>query len=59
MRTLIEAALARDITCLEGSTLPENLRTASWARRFGFGVRTEPNSGGLVKVTIDLGTLAG
>jgi len=59
MRSLGLAARARGITCLEGSTLAENQRIAAWARRFGFHVRTEPNSGGLVKVTLDLQALPG
>jgi len=54
MRTLAEAAKARAIDCLEGTTLAENARIAAWARRFGFPVRTEPNSGGLVVVRLDL-----
>jgi acetyltransferase len=57
MRTLAVAALARDIDCLEGTTLAENQRIAAWGRRFGFTVRTEPNSGGLVVVRIDLRSL--
>ena len=57
MRTLAQAALARGLTCLEGETLAENSRLAGWARRFGFNVRTEPFSGGLVKVTIELDQL--
>jgi acetyltransferase len=59
MRSLGLAARARGIDCLEGSTLAENQRIGDWARRFGFNVRTEPNSGGLVKVTLDLLTLPG
>lgn len=59
MRSLGIAARARGITCLEGSTLAENQRIGAWAQRFGFNVRTEPNSGGLVKVTLDLETLPG
>lgn len=54
MRTLATAAQARAIDCLEGTTLAENARIADWARRFGFSVRTEPNSGGLVVVRMDL-----
>ena len=54
MRTLATAAKARAIDCLEGTTLAENARIAAWARRFGFLVRTEPNSGGLVVVKLDL-----
>ena len=54
MRTLARAAKARGIDGLEGSTLAENTRIAAWARRFGLAVRTEPNSGGLVVVKLDL-----
>jgi acetyltransferase len=57
MRSLAQAAVGRGFTCLEGETLAENSRLANWARRFGFNVRTEPYSGGLVKVTIELGQL--
>jgi acetyltransferase len=54
MRSLAAAALDRDIDDLEGTTLAENQRIVEWARRFGFAFRTEPNSGGLVKVTLHL-----
>jgi len=54
MRTLAGAARERDIDDLEGTTLAENQRIVDWARRFGFAFRTEPNSGGLVKVTLHL-----
>jgi acetyltransferase len=54
MRTLGTAARDRGIRSLEGETLGENQRIHDWARRFGFGVRTEPNSGGLVRVTLEL-----
>ena len=54
MRSLIRAALDRGYTCLEAETLAENLNVSAWARRFGFSVRTEPGSGGLVKVTLEL-----
>lgn len=54
MRILGTAAKARGIRFFEGSTLGENQRIHAWARRFGFGVQTEPNSGGLVRVTLDL-----
>lgn len=54
MRTLVQAARTRNIDFLEGATLAENARIASWARRFGFVARTEPNSGGMVKVILDL-----
>jgi hypothetical protein len=52
------AAAERDIDCLEGTTLAENGRIAEWARRFGFAVRTQPNSGGLMLVQLDLRNLA-
>lgn len=58
MRTLVVAAQARGIDSLEGTTLAENQRLADWARRFGFSVRTEPNSGGLMAIRMDLTTLA-
>jgi acetyltransferase len=58
MRSLAAAASSRDIDCLEGTTLAENARIAEWARRFGFNVRTEPNSGGLVVVQFDIRGLA-
>jgi acetyltransferase len=54
MRTLATAARERDIDDLVGSTLAENQRILDWARRFGFAFRTEPNSGGLLKVTLHL-----
>jgi acetyltransferase len=54
MRSLAAAAHERDIDALEGTALGENQRIVDWARRFGFAVRTEPNSGGLVKVTLQL-----
>jgi acetyltransferase len=57
MRSLAQAAVARGYTCLEGETLAENSRLATWARRFGFNVKTQPYSGGLVKVTIELDQL--
>ncbi|HET7201917.1 MAG TPA: GNAT family N-acetyltransferase [Steroidobacteraceae bacterium] len=57
MRSLTQAALARGYTCLEGETLPENVSVSAWARRFGFNVRTQPDSGGLVKVTLELDNL--
>lgn len=54
MRALVIAAQSRDIDFLEGTTLAENARIANWGRRFGFSVHTEPNSGGLVVVKIDV-----
>jgi acetyltransferase len=58
MRALAEAAKARGIRVLEGTTLADNRRLTEWARRFGFSTRTEPHSGGLVRVTIDLGSVS-
>lgn len=58
MRALADAARARDIDCLVGTTLAENARIAGWARRFGFSVQTEPHSGGLVVVQLDITTLS-
>jgi acetyltransferase len=58
MRALVMAAAERDLDCLEGTTLAENGRIAEWARRFGFAVRTQPNSGGLMLVQLDLRNLA-
>jgi len=54
MRTLAQAARERGYTCLEGTTLAENARLVAWARRFGFDLRTEPHSGGQIKVTMNL-----
>lgn len=58
MRSLADAASARGYTCLEGTALAENARLVNWARRFGFDVRTEPNTGGELRVTIQLQGLA-
>ena len=57
MRSLAKAARASGIRTLVGSSLGENQRIHAWARRFGFEVRTEPNSGGAVHITVDLGSL--
>lgn len=54
MRTLAQAARERGYTCLEGTALAENARLVAWARRFGFDLRTEPHSGGQMKVTMNL-----
>ena len=54
MRSLATAARDRGIRCLVGSSLSENRRIHEWAQRFGCDVRTEPHSGGLLLVTIDL-----
>ena len=58
-RTLALAARERGCTRLEGATLAENVRLVAWARRFGFDVLTEPHSGGLMRVMIDLEHLPG
>jgi len=57
MRSLVQAAHARGIDCLEGETLAENQRIVDWARRSGFKLRTEPNTGGRLKVYVDLDLL--
>jgi acetyltransferase len=54
MRSLGSAARARGIRSLEASSLAENRRIHDWAQRFGCDVRTEPYSGGLLLVTVDL-----
>lgn len=54
MRSLGAAARSRGIRSLEGTSLGENKRILHWAQRFGFTIRTEPNSGGLMQVTLDL-----
>jgi len=54
MRSLGTAARARGIRSLEASSLAENRRIHEWAQRFGCDARTEPNSGGMLLVTIDL-----
>ena len=54
MRSLGAAARSRGIRTLEGTTLGENRRILDWAQRFGHVARTEPNSGGMVTVTLDL-----
>jgi acetyltransferase len=57
MRSLGVAARRNGIRTLIGSSLAENQRIHAWARRFGFDARTEPNSGGHVRITLDLGSL--
>jgi acetyltransferase len=57
MRTLGVAARHNGLRWFEGSSLAENQRIHDWARRFGFEVRTEPNSGGQVRITLDLGSI--
>jgi len=58
MRSLGIAARRSGILSLVGASLAENQRIHSWARRFGFDVRTEPNSGGQVRVTLELSSLS-
>jgi acetyltransferase len=57
MRSLGVAARRNGIRTLVGTSLAENQRIHAWARRFGFDARTEPNSGGHVRITLDLGSL--
>jgi acetyltransferase len=57
MRSLAVAASARGIRTLEGVSLAENQRIGDWARRFGFRARTEPNSGVMLRVIVDLSEL--
>jgi hypothetical protein len=57
MRSLGLAARSRGLRVLEGTSLAGNQRILDWARRFGFEVRTEPDSGGLLRVTVDLESL--
>ena len=57
MRSLGLAARRNGIRTLVGSSLAENQRIHAWARRFGFDARTEPNSGGHVRITLDLDSL--
>ena len=54
MRTLGLAARRHGIRWLVGSSLADNQRIHDWARRFGFSVRTTPNSGGQVQIILDL-----
>jgi L-amino acid N-acyltransferase YncA len=58
LRSLAQGARANGIRWLVGDSLAENHRILGWARRFGFDARTEPGSGGLVRVTLDLASLA-
>jgi len=57
IRSLAVAARSRGIRTLVGTSLGENRRIRDWAQRFGFGAKTEPDSGGLVTVTLDLASL--
>ncbi len=54
MRSLGTAARSRGLHSLEGTSLAGNQRILDWARRFGFKLRTQPNSGGLLMITLDL-----
>ena len=56
MRSLGVAARRNGIRSLVGTSLAENQRIHAWARRFGFDARTEPNTGGHVRITVDLGS---
>ena len=58
MHSLGVAARSRGIQALEGTILGENRRLLDWAQRSGFTARAEPNSGGLVTVTLDVGSFA-
>ncbi len=57
MRSLAHAARSRGILALVGLSLAENRRIGAWARQFGCPASTEPNSGGLLQVTLDLSAL--
>ena len=57
MRSLGTAARSHGVRSLVGTSLGENRRILEWAQRFGFTAKAEPNSGGLVQVTLDLGSL--
>lgn len=57
MRSLGHAARRQGIRWLVGSSLAENQRIHDWARRFGFSVRTAPNSGGQVQIMLDLASI--
>ena len=57
MRSLGIAARARGIRRWKAASLGENQRIHAWARRFGFQVRTEPNTGGQVVIKLDLASL--
>jgi len=57
MRSIGIGARKRGIRTLVGTSLGENQRILDWAHRFGFEARTEPNTGGMVRVTLDLTSL--
>jgi acetyltransferase len=54
VRSLVIGARAMGIRTLEGSTLAQNQPIHAWASRFGLAMQTEPNSGGQVRVTLDV-----
>jgi acetyltransferase len=57
MRSLGLAARANGLRTLQGTTLAGNTRISDWARRLGYEMRTEPNSGGAMRITLDLSSL--
>jgi acetyltransferase len=57
MRSLGVAARRHGVRWLTGSSLADNQRIHEWARRMGFAVRTSPNAGGQVQITVDLESL--
>ncbi|HSQ69978.1 MAG TPA: GNAT family N-acetyltransferase [Steroidobacteraceae bacterium] len=59
MRSLADAAKARGIVTLEGTSLAENRRILAWARNFGIGARTESADGGMARVILELDSLPG
>ena len=58
MRSLGRGAKANGIASLVGESVATNHRILDWARRFGFEARTTPDSGGILRVTIDLQSIA-
>lgn len=57
MRSLGLGARKNGLVSLLGDSLAENQRILDWARRFGFEAHTEPDTGGMLRVTIDLASL--
>jgi len=57
MRSLGIAARRHGIRWFTGSSLADNQRIHDWARRLGFAVRTSPNAGGQVHISVDLASL--
>lgn len=57
MRSLGLGARKNGLESLVGDSLAENQRILHWARRFGFEAHTEPDTGGMLRVTIDLASL--